>query len=564
MSVEPETPKVEVPKSEESVSGPINEETPAPATDDQNNQTSQVIDVEKLQHEFQESAKRYLVEQTSQVIISSFAKWFDLNKIHDIEKKSLPDFFVEDGSGYKSSQDYKYIRDFIVNTFRLNPKEYLTITAVRRNLSGDVTNIIRIHQFLEQWGLINYQIDPKTKSSVLGPQYTGHFQITLDAPQGLVPFVPENAELTKTTKPNATTADVSNNEDIPAEKENELPLNLEIRRNVYATGEKKTNYKTNNIVHYSCSICGKDTTEVRYHNLKIKSYMYNPTSTINNASVLCEICYEQGLFPLSFHSSDFIQLKKTEEGEKWSEQEILLLLEGIEMFGTYEPPSSTGPVNVNANLNNQWDKISEHVATKTREQCIIKFIQLPIEDKFLTKLIKEEEEDTSKNVVSQTLVQDIVAKLISTANGRELILQNAEENLKQAQIEQTNLVNQVIELTLEKFNLKLKKVDELQASLLKFENQLNLERKQILLERWVQFEKISKLKESNPELSTVLDDLLKPVKISEIHKSVKQSTQTENGDDKMDVDENSNENDDSTSKLPVSINEPKAYQFWSG
>lgn len=561
MSAEPEIPKVEVPKLEESVT----EDTPAPTTDDQNNQTPQVIDVEKLQHEFQESAKRYLVEQTAQVIVPSFAKWFDLSKIHDIEKKSLPDFFVEDGSGYKSSQDYKYIRDFIVNTFRLNPKEYLTITAIRRNLSGDVTNIIRIHQFLEQWGLINYQIDPKTKSSVLGPQYTGHFQITLDAPQGLVPFVPENAELTKATPSNVTKTDDLNNENIPTAKENELPLNLEIRRNVYATGEKKTNYKTNNIVHYSCSICGKDTTEVRYHNLKIKSYMYNPTSTINNASVLCEICYDQGLFPLSFHSSDFIQLKKTEEGEKWSEQEILLLLEGIEMFGTYEPPSSTGPVNVNANLNNQWDKISEHVATKTREQCIIKFIQLPIEDKFLTKLIKEEnEKDTTKSVVSQSLVQDIAAKLVSTTEGREFILQNAEENLKHAQLEQTNLVNQVIELTLEKFNLKLKKIDELQANLLKYENQLNLERKQILLERWVQFEKISKLKESNPELSTVLDDLLKPVKINEIHKSVKQSNQTENGDDKMDVDESSNENDDNTSKLPVSVKEPKAYQFWSG
>lgn len=293
--------------------------------------------------------------------------------------------------------------------------------------------------------------------------------------------------------------------------------------------------------------------------------MYNPTSTINNASVLCEICYDQGLFPLSFHSSDFIQLKKTEEGEKWSEQEILLLLEGIEMFGTYEPPSSTGPVNVNANLNNQWDKISEHVATKTREQCIIKFIQLPIEDKFLTKLIKEEnEKETTKSVVSQSLVQDIAAKLVSTTEGREFILQNAEENLKHAQLEQTNLVNQVIELTLEKFNLKLKKIDELQANLLKYENQLNLERKQILLERWVQFEKISKLKESNPELSTVLDDLLKPVKINEIHKSIKQSNQTENGDDKMDVDESSNENDDNTSKLPVSVKEPKAYQFWSG
>ena len=114
---------------------------------------------------------------------------------------------------------------------------------------------------------------------------------------------------------NVTKTDDLNNENIPTAKENELPLNLEIRRNVYATGEKKTNYKTNNIVHYSCSICGKDTTEVRYHNLKIKSYMYNPTSTINNASVLCEICYDQGLFPLSFHSSDFIQLKNRRRRE---------------------------------------------------------------------------------------------------------------------------------------------------------------------------------------------------------------------------------------------------------
>ena len=148
------------------------------------------------------------------------------------------------------------------------------------------------------------------------------------------------------------------------------------------------------------------------------------------------------------------------------------------------------------------------------------------------------------------MVQDIAAKLVSTTEGREFILQNAEENLKHAQLEQTNLVNQVIELTLEKFNLKLKKIDELQANLLKYENQLNLERKQILLERWVQFEKISKLKESNPELSTVLDDLLKPVKINEIHKSIKQSNQTENGDDKMDVDESSNENDDNTPSCP--------------
>jgi len=34
----------------------------------------------------------------------------------------------------------------------------LTVTACRRNLAGDVCAIIRVHAFLEQWGLINYQV----------------------------------------------------------------------------------------------------------------------------------------------------------------------------------------------------------------------------------------------------------------------------------------------------------------------------------------------------------------------------------------------------------------------
>ena len=84
MSVEPETTSVEVSKTEE-VS--VDSTKASDVT-----KTGEVIDVEKLQAEFQESAKKYLVEQTVHVIIPSFAKWFDLNKIHPIEKKSFPDF----------------------------------------------------------------------------------------------------------------------------------------------------------------------------------------------------------------------------------------------------------------------------------------------------------------------------------------------------------------------------------------------------------------------------------------------------------------------------------------
>ena len=50
-------------------------------------------------------------------------------------------------------------RNFMIDTYRLNPMEYLSATACRRNLAGDVCAIMRVHAFLEQWGLVNYQVD---------------------------------------------------------------------------------------------------------------------------------------------------------------------------------------------------------------------------------------------------------------------------------------------------------------------------------------------------------------------------------------------------------------------
>ncbi|KAJ3353711.1 hypothetical protein HDU83_006428 [Entophlyctis luteolus] len=70
----------------------------------------------------------------------------------------------------------------MVNCFRLNPGEYLGVTAVRRNLVGDVAGIVRIHAFLEQWGLINYQIEPDTRPSQVGPSFRGHFRVTANTP----------------------------------------------------------------------------------------------------------------------------------------------------------------------------------------------------------------------------------------------------------------------------------------------------------------------------------------------------------------------------------------------
>jgi hypothetical protein len=102
-------------------------------------------------------ARSHLVAQTHSIILPSYSTWFDMHQIHNIERKALPEFFNSRNRS-KTGGIYKDYRDFMINTYRLNPSEYLTVTACRRNLAGDVCSIMRVHAFLEQWGLINYQV----------------------------------------------------------------------------------------------------------------------------------------------------------------------------------------------------------------------------------------------------------------------------------------------------------------------------------------------------------------------------------------------------------------------
>lgn len=76
----------------------------------------------------------------------------------------------------------------MLDAYRLNPTEYLTATACRRNLGGDVCAIIRTHAFLEQWGLINYQVDADARPAPMGPPSTSHFHVMADTPAGLQPL----------------------------------------------------------------------------------------------------------------------------------------------------------------------------------------------------------------------------------------------------------------------------------------------------------------------------------------------------------------------------------------
>ncbi|GFR96859.1 SWI/SNF complex subunit SMARCC2, partial [Elysia marginata] len=130
-----------------------------------------------------------LTEQTHHIIVPSYSAWFDYNSVHAIERRALPEFFNGKNKS-KTPEIYAAYRNFMIDTYRLNPTEYLTSTAVRRNLAGDVCCIMRVHAFLEQWGLINYQVDADSHPTAMGPPSTSHFHILADTPSGIASINP--------------------------------------------------------------------------------------------------------------------------------------------------------------------------------------------------------------------------------------------------------------------------------------------------------------------------------------------------------------------------------------
>ncbi|KAF9439150.1 hypothetical protein BGZ76_010743 [Entomortierella beljakovae] len=305
--------------------------------------------IETDRFKLEEEAGRYLSQQAQEVIIPSYAAWFSMSKIHDIEQKALPEFFNLKNRS-KTPTVYKDYRDFMVNTYRLNTTEYLTVTACRRNLAGDVCAIIRVHAFLEQWGLINYQVDPDTRPSTVGPSFTGHFRVSADTPKGLQPFQP-SASTSNTNKANI--------EQIKTPGAAKLDANMELRRNIYTSGpeavSKDTDENAEKRQRFNCFTCGTDCSKSRYHSIKTKNFE------------LCPSCYLEGRFPSTMASGDFIRLQSQHQSsdDPWTDQETLLLLEGLEMY------------------DEDWNLVAEHVGTRGREQCILHFLQLPIEDPYL-------------------------------------------------------------------------------------------------------------------------------------------------------------------------------------
>ncbi|KAJ3189614.1 hypothetical protein HK101_008845 [Irineochytrium annulatum] len=310
--------------------------------------------------------------QRVDIIIPTHSSWFTFTDIHEIEKKALPEFFNNKNKS-KTPQVYKDYRDFIVNTYRLNPTEYLTVTACRRNLAGDVCAIIRVHSFLETWGLINYQVDPDSRPAPIGPPYTGTYRVTVDTPTRIQPLAP-NIPVP------ARDAQIQAHDMVPVPPLPTLPGGLVAAPSIYslkreneaegADDEKdgEENVGKRRKSRLNCVTCGVDCTALHY-----KTSLSTETASgaaPTDVTRVCRDCYMANRFPSSLYAGDFtrhddretVSLQAKRSRHDWSDQETLLLLEGLEMYSS------------------DWDKIAEHVATRGKEDCILRFLEIPIED----------------------------------------------------------------------------------------------------------------------------------------------------------------------------------------
>ena len=344
---------------------------------------------EQTKASIEASARQHLISQAHAIILPSYSTWFDMHTINNIERKALPEFF-NNRNRSKTPAVYKDYRDFMINTYRLNPIEYLTVTACRRNLAGDVCAIMRVHAFLEQWGLINYQVDADARPTNVGPPFTGHFRVIADTPRGLQPWNPASDPVITQGKPHPDT-------DAKAKPAGKIERNLEIGRNAYEANGKevtpkgdaaKANGETNGassadasknldelvkkpIEKVNCFSCGVDCTRVYYHNGKVSAPVGSAGPLKNNKYDVCPNCFLELRIPANQDSSLYVKIenpsysKYPDRDAPWTDAETLLLLEGLEKF------------------DERWEDIADYVGTRTREECVMKFLQLDIEDKFL-------------------------------------------------------------------------------------------------------------------------------------------------------------------------------------
>ncbi|KAH9624672.1 hypothetical protein KSS87_001682 [Heliosperma pusillum] len=273
-------------------------------------------------------------------VVPVSAGWFSWTQIHPLEKQTLQSFF-NGKSESRTPEIYMEIRNWIMKKFHGDPNTNIELKDLSALSTGDSDTRQEVLEFLDHWGLINYHPFPKndTVNTDTDPNID---VVKTEKTDPLIKklFRFENEQSFSEVVPIANTAQT-------------MPIGL-LRESAFAEEFIK---QEGPAVEYHCNSCSADCSRKRYHCQKQADFD------------LCTECFNNEKFGSGMSTSDFILMEPAEtssaSGGKWTDQETLLLLEALELF------------------RENWNEIAEHVATKTKAQCILHFLQMPIEDGFL-------------------------------------------------------------------------------------------------------------------------------------------------------------------------------------
>ncbi len=185
-------------------------------------------------------------------LVISLTGWFSWTKIHHLERRGLPEFFTGKLQA-KTPEVYKEFRNVVIKKCRENPSNLITSADFvqgggQHHLIGDEKTMSRVLEFLDHWGLINYQAPPKCLPVWKGPALT----VEADG-LGLLSMVSKTkASLYEFEKPQAPT---------PKQSSTKSKATGLLLSEVLAEPQGPA-------VEYHCKSCGAFCYEQRYHSQK--------------------------------------------------------------------------------------------------------------------------------------------------------------------------------------------------------------------------------------------------------------------------------------------------------
>ena len=437
-----------------------------------------------LKEEFPKIVNNIKNNETEKIYLPISSSWFNMDNIHEIEIKSLPEYFCGKFPS-KTPQIYKKYRNFIINLYRENSTMYLSSNTCRKHLPGDACAILRIHAFLEHWGLINFKLNQKFKPNFIPKAFNFKSPIYIDSNLFMLDNITDN---NNNNGDNNNITNINNiaNYNTPessiiltSNKKKEIarlyPINkisnkmfnnfidnckevnsyIEENPNLQLKKFRKINFLSQNY-RPKCEVCGNFCSMEWYITKENKEEDNDSSNDINVSinideqslkkefNIICEECFNSDIplpnelerenFELTSIYNFFSKEKLNNRiisrinNEQWSKEEDNKLLEGIKN-------------------NKNWDEIVNSLGNntnKTKKDCIFHLLQMPmneIEEKYKEKENKNDEEEENDLMEEDEIIEE--KDIVGNNNEKENNIQkeNNSENINNVENNNINNIN---------------------------------------------------------------------------------------------------------------------------